>query len=299
MPQPLIVIGNYISPYVRKVLACLELKGLAYEIDPITPFVGNDDFTRLSPLRRVPVLIDGELVLNDSSVICQYLEDKHPQPSLYPADIAQRARARWLEEYADTYLADVLIWRLFYQQAVRRHIFKETPDETIVRHARETQIPAALDYLETQLPADSFVFGELSIADLSIAAYFRTASFVRYTVDGQRWMGNAGRARRRSCSGCTPCRCSRSSRIGKTRCCVCHRRSNAKRWPPPARRLRQRRWLPIRQGTGYRAGDPTSCRPGEGRGPVPLASPKSEVAGPRPSPGRRTGMYGKRTKAAC
>ena len=64
------VIGNYVSPYVRKVLACLELKQLEYEIDPIAPFVGNDAFTRLSPLRRVPVLIDDGVVINDSSVIC-------------------------------------------------------------------------------------------------------------------------------------------------------------------------------------------------------------------------------------
>ena len=181
------VIGNYISPYVRKVLACLELKGLPYEIDPITPFIGNDAFSRLSPLRRVPVLIDGDLVLNDSSVICQYLEDKHPSPALYPLDIAQRARARWLEEYADTHLADVLIWRLFFQLAVLRHVFHEPTDESIVRHAREVEIPAALDYLETQLPAEGFVFGTLSIADISIACYFRTASFVRYTVDAARW----------------------------------------------------------------------------------------------------------------
>lgn len=38
------VIGNYLSPYVRKVLACLELKGLDYEIDPIVPFTGNAAF---------------------------------------------------------------------------------------------------------------------------------------------------------------------------------------------------------------------------------------------------------------
>lgn len=83
-------------------LACLELKGLAYEIDPITPFMGGDRFTSLSPLRRVPVLIDDRVTLADSSVICQYLEDRYPAPALYPADIVDRARARWLEEYADT-----------------------------------------------------------------------------------------------------------------------------------------------------------------------------------------------------
>lgn len=181
------IIGNYISPYVRKVLVCMELKGLAYEIDPITPFVGDERFSALSPLRRIPVLIDGELVLNDSSVICQYLEDRFPAPSLYPADIAQRAKARWLEEYCDTHLANVLVWKLFYQKAVLRHIFHEDGDEAMVEHARSVEIPAALDYLESQLPEEGFVFGDLSIADISIASYFRTASFVRYVIDAARW----------------------------------------------------------------------------------------------------------------
>lgn len=196
MSKRLTVIGNYVSPYVRKVLVCLDLKGLDYEIDPIAPFIGNDDFSRLSPLRRIPVLIDGELILNDSSVICQYLEDKHPTPSLYPVDVADRARARWLEEYADTHLADVLIWRLFYQVAIRRHVFQEQTDETVVQRAREVEIPAALDYLETQLPEDGFIFGALSIADISIACYFRTASFVRYVVDAARWPRTASLVQR-------------------------------------------------------------------------------------------------------
>lgn len=195
MPHAVTVIGNYISPYVRKVLVCLEMKGVDYVVDPITPFVGNDAFTRISPLRRVPVLIDGDLTLNDSSVICQYLEDKYPAPSLYPADIAKRAKARWLEEYADTRLADVLVWRVFYQLAVRRYVFGEMPDENIVQHAREVDIPATLDYLETQWPTDGFIFGDLSIADISIACYFRTASFVRYVVDAQRWPRTAALVR--------------------------------------------------------------------------------------------------------
>ncbi|MGH8158931.1 MAG: glutathione S-transferase family protein [Rhodanobacter sp.] len=191
MSAPRRVIGNYISPYVRKVLVCLELKGIDYEIDPIAPFVGNDEFSQLSPLRRIPVLIDDGFVLNDSSVICQYLEDRHPTPALYPADIADRAQARWLEEYADTRLAHVLLWRLFYQLAVRRHVFGETTDEAIVQQAREVEIPDALDYLESQLPDDGFLFGPLSIADISIASFFRTASFVRYTIDETHWPRSA------------------------------------------------------------------------------------------------------------
>ena len=192
MSEPVTVIGSPISPYVRKVLALLELKGVPYRIDPIAPFVGNEDFSRLSPLRRIPALIDGDLVLNDSSVICQYLEDRHPTPALYPADIADRARARWLEEYADSHLGDVLIWNLFYQLGARRHIFREEPDEARVQRTRDVDIPAALDYLETRLPDDGFVFGTLSIADITLASFFRTAAFVRYTIDAKRWPRTAG-----------------------------------------------------------------------------------------------------------
>ncbi|MGH8146872.1 MAG: glutathione S-transferase family protein [Rhodanobacteraceae bacterium] len=181
------VIGSYISPYVRKVLVFLETKGIAYEIDPIAPFTGNEEFARLSPLRRVPVLIDGGLVLTDSSVICQYFEDKFPAPSLYPRGIADRARARWLEEYADTRLADGLIWRLFYEISIRKRTTGQTADEAVVKRAREVEIPASLDYLETQVPATGFIFGEASIADISIACYFRTAVFVHYAVDTGRW----------------------------------------------------------------------------------------------------------------
>jgi len=96
------IIGSYLSPYVRKVLAALALKGIAYEIDPIIPFMGDDRFSRLSPVRRIPLLMDGEVTLCDSTVICEYLEERHPAPALFPRRAAARARARarWLEEYA-------------------------------------------------------------------------------------------------------------------------------------------------------------------------------------------------------
>src|SRR3989442_15956550 len=123
MSPPLKVIGSYLSPYVRKVLAVLYFKNVPYKIDPIIPFMGNDDFARLSLLRRIPVLIDGPLTLSDSSVICQYLEEKYPNPPLYPQDIADRARARWWEEYADTRLGDVFIWQLYNQKIINPYVW--------------------------------------------------------------------------------------------------------------------------------------------------------------------------------
>lgn len=184
------VVGSYLSPYVRKVLVCLGHKGLRYTIDPIAPFLGGDEFEKLSPLRRVPVLVDGARVINDSSVICQYLEDRHPTPSLYPADIGERAQARWLEEYADARLGEVIIARMFYQRGPKRFLFKEEVDEASFNRARDVELPACLDWLEPQMPQmpqDGYLLGALSIADIAIASFFRNAALVRFEVDAGRW----------------------------------------------------------------------------------------------------------------
>jgi glutathione S-transferase len=187
MSQPLRIIGSYLSPYVRKVLVLLDVKGLAYEIDPIVPFLGDDRFSKLSPLRRIPVLIDGDVVLSDSSVIAQYLEDRHPTPSIYPADVGDRARARWLEEFADTRMGDVFIWRLFNQVAIKPAVWGEKGDAELVARTLAVEVPEVLDYLESELPPEGFRFGALSIADVSIAVFFRNAAFARFQVDAARW----------------------------------------------------------------------------------------------------------------
>jgi glutathione S-transferase len=187
MQAPVKIIGSYLSPYVRKVLACLHLKRIPYEIDPIIPFLGDDRFSRLSPLRRIPVFVDDRVTLADSSVICQYLEDRHREPPLYPLDIAERARARWLEEFADTRMGDVIIWQLFNQVAINPRVWGVQTDPAVLKQTLEHDLPSVLDYLEAELPAESFLFGEVSIADLSIACFFRNAHFSRYAVDAARW----------------------------------------------------------------------------------------------------------------
>ena len=55
------LIGNPVSPYVRKILAICALKGVEVAVDPVTPFRGDDAFAALSPLRRVPVWIEGSV----------------------------------------------------------------------------------------------------------------------------------------------------------------------------------------------------------------------------------------------
>ncbi len=186
------VIGSYISPYVRKVLVCLDQKGIPYEIDPIVPFFGNDEFTRLSPLRRVPVLCDDRIALADSTVICEYLDERHPSPPLFPKKAEDRARARWLEEFADTRMGEVFIWRIFNEVRIAPHVWKRPTDEAVLRRALDVELPSVLDFLEGELPAEGFLFGALGVADAAVASFFRNAAFAGVSVDASRWPCTAG-----------------------------------------------------------------------------------------------------------
>jgi glutathione S-transferase len=187
MSSSIIIIGSYVSPYVRKVLACLNLKGIPYEVDPITPFFGNEEFRRLSPLCRIPVLIEGDFAISDSSVICAYLDDAFPGHALFPSNAKDRARARWFEEYADTRLGDLFIWNLFYQKIVHPLVWGEPGDQARIDKAVREDIPAALDYLEGELPIDGFLFDDIGVADIAIATFFRNGAYAGFNVDAARW----------------------------------------------------------------------------------------------------------------
>ena len=190
------IIGSFVSPYVRKVLACMNLKGLQYQVDPITPFYGSDAFERLSPLRRIPVLVDGDFHVSDSSVICAYLDEAYPGPSLFPADPRDRARARWLEEFADSRLGDIFIWGLFYQKIVHPIVWGEPGDQQRIEKSLNEDIPAALDYLERELPAVGFLFGDIGAADISVASFFRNGAYADFETDSTRWPRTAAFAER-------------------------------------------------------------------------------------------------------
>lgn len=187
------IVGSYVSPYVRKVLACLALKGLDYEIDPITPFYGDDAFERLSPLRRIPVLVVEDLVLCDSSVICAWLDEAYPRRPLLPAGAKDRARARWLEEYADTRLGDVFIWGLFYPKFVHPIVWGEAGDEARIARTLEQDLPREFDYLENELPKEGWLFGDdIGLADIALATFFRNGAHIGVLPDRARWPRVAG-----------------------------------------------------------------------------------------------------------
>jgi glutathione S-transferase len=92
-----------VSNFCATVRLVLRLKGVTF--DEMLPPDGYASvaYKRLVPTGTVPALVDDAVVLSESAVIVEYLDARHPEPPLVPAEgIADRARIRWLARLHDT-----------------------------------------------------------------------------------------------------------------------------------------------------------------------------------------------------
>jgi glutathione S-transferase len=96
-----------VSPYAAKVRAVLRWKGLAFDEELVDP-LDRRELKRLSGGIAVPVLVDGERAIADSTAIVRYLDEKYPERPVIPKDPVLRARALLLEEWSDEGLAPVV-----------------------------------------------------------------------------------------------------------------------------------------------------------------------------------------------
>lgn len=184
----LTVYGAPLSPFVRKLRLCLIEKGLDYQLEIITPYGQPDWYRELNPLGRIPAFRDDELILADSSVICQYLEENYPdQLQLFGQSVEQRARVRWLEKYADYELAPLCTFAVFRNRLLKP-MLGQSCDEEAVQTALTAKLPKHFDYLEQTLGnADFFVGNSLSQADLAIASQLINMEHGGEVLDCARW----------------------------------------------------------------------------------------------------------------
>jgi len=167
-------------PYCARVRIVLAEKGIEYE----TVEVDLDDrpawIYEKNPLGRVPVLEEDTFVLAESAVIDEYLDDRYPEPSLWPADAAERALRR------------MLVFR-FDELSKPYYALRRGADG-----ARE-RLDAALATLEAVLQGQRFLSGrEFGLADVAYVPWILRARD-RMDVDLERfpalseWLGQLER----------------------------------------------------------------------------------------------------------
>jgi len=178
----IIIHGVNASPFVRKVRVALAEKNIPYELKAQMPgaALSSPEFLKLSPLGKIPCLQDGDYALPDSSCIIAYLERIQPKPALYPEDAKPFGRALWYEEYADSKLIET-VGAVFFQRVVRKLIFKQDGDETIVRKKIDVEAPPVFQWLEEQIGDREWLVGNrFGIADIATAS-----PFVNYAHAGE------------------------------------------------------------------------------------------------------------------
>ena len=175
----LTLFDNAFSPFARKVRMVLEHKGLAFEaIDGLAP-AGHARLAAVNPRVEVPVLVDGDLVVVNSPHIVAYLEHRHPERPVYPADPATRARALTWERLGDT-----LFDAITHDVSNGGFGFPNgTRPAGLLEAAREDLAPIYAD-LERALDGRDFLCGELSIADLGLFPHLTAVRFLDVAFDG-------------------------------------------------------------------------------------------------------------------
>jgi glutathione S-transferase len=119
------------------------------------------EYLAINPVGKVPALIDGAVIVHDSTIINEYLEDKFKDKPLLPRDPVSRARARAFEDYADAYLMPSL-FKIFSQM---RKPEAERDQEKIREGQRDARDHFA--YLDRELQGREYFAGEYSLGDIS------------------------------------------------------------------------------------------------------------------------------------
>jgi glutathione S-transferase len=180
------LIGVPLSPFVRKVAVIMTIKELDYQSEPAMPGDKSPEFRAMSPLGKIPVLVDEDFFVADSSAICEYLEEKYPQHPVMPEGPEQRAKARFLEEIGDSRLVEYASI-VFIERFAAANIFGREPDPERAADAENNLLPPLLDYLESQVPPEGYLFGHFNTADISIVTPIFNAEYGGYKVDAARW----------------------------------------------------------------------------------------------------------------
>jgi len=152
-----------LSMFGAKAEIAAHEKGLAFEL-VMVPFEmktlyqpKHPEVLRINPKRQVPVLIDGDLEIFDSTQIFEYLESIKPEPALWPAEPKARARARLLEHKSD---------EVYFPPIVRLMGLQGTPDDPAAAEARAAAL-SFYDGMEKAIADKEWLVGSYTYADIA------------------------------------------------------------------------------------------------------------------------------------
>lgn len=190
----MILIGQYDSPFVRRVAIALEIYGFGFEHRPWSVFGNAAEVAGYNPLVRVPTLVldDGEVLIESAAILDHLDERAGPERALIAASGPARRHALKVSALA-TGLGEKAV-SLFYERAMHREVAENWVGRL------EAQIAGALDALEAKraIRATPYWFGEaIGHADIAVACMVRFVGEAhRHLIEHGRWPALAAHAER-------------------------------------------------------------------------------------------------------
>ena len=148
-------------PFSQRCRFVLFEKGMDFEIRDVDLFAKPEDIALMNPYNEVPILVERDLILYESHIINEYIDERFPHPQLMPADPVMRARARL---FLFNFERELFI---HVQQLERRDHNKDT--SKMMDRAR-MQIRDRLTQLTPIFVKNKFMLGdEFSMLDVAMA----------------------------------------------------------------------------------------------------------------------------------
>ena len=168
-----------LSPFCRKVRLVLAEKRLPFELRLEKAWERRPAYLDMNPAGTVPTLAeDNGLVIPDSGVICEYLDEAYPDTSLLGRTLAERVEIRRLTAWFDGKFATEVTHNLLGEKYMRRLTGRGNPDGAAIRTGY-TALRYHLDYLGWLAETRKWLGGaDLSLADFAAAAHLSSLDFL-------------------------------------------------------------------------------------------------------------------------
>ena len=173
----------WLCPFARKVRIVLAEKKLDFELEVEKVWERREEFLALNPAGEVPVLIETvdnqtTVALADSDVICEYLEEAYPEPSLLGGDVLTRAEIRRLVAWFDLKFHREVTQNLVDEKITKRFLGHGAPSSVALRAGR-ANIGTHLAYIEYLMARHNWLAGsQFSLADVAAAAQLSCIDYI-------------------------------------------------------------------------------------------------------------------------
>ena len=174
----------WLCPFARKVRIVLGEKKLDFELRSEKVWERREGFLALNPAGEVPVLVETDeaeatqTVLSDSAVICEYLDEVHPEPRLLGEDTGARAEVRRLAAWFDLKFHREVTVNLVDEKINKRFLGLGQPSSSAIR-AGYANIETHLAYISWLIERRRWLAGDdFSLADIAAAAQISCVDYL-------------------------------------------------------------------------------------------------------------------------